>query len=73
MWWLPWQAVMTTTFFTYTSDGESADHKVCKGHDRSGGDRELLVRSLIQISNVVCPILLTLALQRRNKIVTALD
>ena len=47
---------------TYALDGECSDRKVSIGHDRRGGDVKLLVRGLIIFTNVISPVLLTLAL-----------
>ena len=47
---------------TYALDGECSDRKVSIGHDWGGGDVKLLVRGLIIFTNVISPILLTLAL-----------
>ena len=47
---------------TYTLDGECSDNKVSIRHDRRGGDVELIVGSLKVLTNVVSPVLLTLAL-----------
>ena len=41
---------------------ECSDLKVCESHGTGGGDFHLLILSFKHVSNVVCPVLLTLAL-----------
>ncbi|CAI8024475.1 hypothetical protein GBAR_LOCUS14201, partial [Geodia barretti] len=45
---------------------ECSDLKVSERHGAGGGDLHLLVLSLKHVSNVVCPVLLTLALRDRG-------
>ena len=57
----------------YTFGSECSDFKVSKRHGAGGGDLHLLVLSLIHISNIVSPILLTLTLNTERGSLNIVD